>query len=217
MTTQRGVGILYTAFSAWVLVSSIVSRIIRNVDVFEPADIVTIFCIIVFTVSIFCESTKCKAMQVLMIIAVGVGTLMSDNYYLSMAVLTNAFFIMYAYGAYSNYTKIKVSASIVLIYVLFLVIPTHEITSILYAFNWLIFMCVHITCIWFVFRLTISKAKQFDQSKEMQLNLKIEEAQEELIKTRAQLEKTRDQLTTAVESGIELLDIVKDLQIGKCK
>lgn len=217
MTTQRGVGILYTIFSAWVICSSLISRYIRNTTIFETADVVTILCIVIFAISIVIESTVCKAVQVIMIVVVGIGTLMSDNYYLSMAVLTNAFFIMYSYGWFNKYTKLKVGLSIALIYGLFLFIPSHEITSYLYAFNWLLFMCVHITCIWFVFRSTISKAKSFDQSKEMQLNLKITEAQDELVKTQAQLERTQSQLTDAVKSGIELIDLVKEIQSAKRK
>lgn len=82
------------------------------------------------------------------------------------------------------------------------------VQSITYSINWMTFMIVHITSIWFIFKTTVEKAKKFDESKEMRLNRKIHEMT-------AELHKTQDKLKETALYSIELLDMVKDLNDGK--
>jgi hypothetical protein len=208
MTTQRGIGILYTAFASLVFISTMISRYVTGIQLFSDLDFITIACIIVFFLSIFIESKLLKTLQVIMILLVCVGIIMQGNYYLSLALFTNIFFILYSYGAYNKYPKIKMAVSVLLIYAMYLATSVREGETFVYGFNWIIFVVVHITSIWIVFRATVDKARKFDASKEMQLNHKIDQMT-------AELYKTQNQLKDAVTSGLELLEMVKELKNGK--
>jgi hypothetical protein len=208
MTTQRGIGLLYTGFASLVFVSTLIARYLNKWPMFSELDLITIGCIIVFSLSIFFESKIIKISQVIMILLVCIGILMQGNYYLSLALFTNIFFIMFAYGVYNKHAKVKIVISVLLIYSMYLTTAMREGETLVYGFNWIVFVVVHITSIWLVFRSTVDKARKFDESKEMQLNQKINEMSEELYKNRIQLEK-------AVTLGMELLEINKDLDNAK--
>ncbi len=215
MTTQRGIGILYTSFAFLVFVSTIIARYINHWQIFGELDFITIGCIIIFSVSIFIESIILKSLQVLMILLVCLGILMQGNYYLSLALFTNIFFIMFAYGAYNKHSKIKISISVLMIYAMYLATAMREGETLVYGFNWIVFVVVHITSIWLVFRSTVDKARKFDESKEMQLRHKIDELSEELYKNRLQSEEAQASLNSAVQLGMELLEMIKEPKHGK--
>jgi len=212
MTTQRGIGILYLSFAAWVLLSAAVYRYFNNSPVIVGFDIITILCIVFFFISIWVEKTWMKIVQVTLILLVGFAVMMQGDSYFSMAILTNAFFIIYSYGWFSRGTKIKILIALAVFYCIFLVNPGVEKTSFIYIFNWLLFLIVHISCLWFVFRSTIEKAQQFDRHKEIQLSIKLDEAHEELVCLKHQLTETERQLKSAAQAGLELIEIVKELK-----
>jgi hypothetical protein len=215
ITAQRGIGLLYTAFASWVFLSVMIDRIINMHDILVPLDGITILCIFAFFLSIFIESKIFKSIQVVMIIIVSYAILTQGNYYLSLALFTNAFFILYAYGAFNKFAKTKIIIAVVITYSLFAVSSYAISSGLISMMNWLIFIIVHVASIAIVFKSTIDKAKQFDQSIEMQLNLKIDETTKELYKTRVQLERAQTQLNDAVLSGVELLAIVKEIKNGR--
>lgn len=208
MTTQKGIGILYSSFAFWVFMSAIVSRIINQGQIFIGLDFITIGCIVVFFLSIIFESLILKVLQVCMILLVCVGILMQGNYYLGLALFTNIFFIMYSYGAYNKHVLLKIVLSIMLVCAMYILTAIKEGVSFVYSANWIVFVIVSLTSAWIVFKTTVEKARKYDASKEMQLNHKIDEMTAELYKTQSQLK-------DAVTSGLELLEMVKDMKHGK--
>lgn len=197
------------------MISVCADRVIFGTALFNPLDIVTYICISIFLLSAIKESKILKLLQVLLILLVAFVILFQGNYYLSLALITNAFFITYVYGAYNKYTKIKISLSIIIVYAIFVGYSSHISSGLISMINWLVFIVVHVLSIWIVFSTTIDKAKHYDNSKEMQLSIKLNEAHEELIKLRSQVDNMQSRLVSAAEYGLELIEIVKEFKNGK--
>jgi hypothetical protein len=207
MTTQKGIGILYSSFAFWVFLSAIVSRIINQGQIIIGLDFITIGCIAVFALSIIFESIILKTLQVFMIFIVCIGILMQGNYYLALALFTNVFFIMYAYGLYNKHTTVKILLSVMLVCTMYIITALKEGSSLVYSANFIVFVVIHIASLGFVQRDMVNKSRKFDASKEMQLNHKIDVLSVEL-------KKTQTQLKEAIDSGIELIGMIKDRENG---
>lgn len=206
--TQRGIGIIYTIFSSWAFVSVLINRSILSAQLFGYYDIITIFCIVFFLLSIFICSTLFKIIQVSLIFIVAIAILFQGEMYLPLALFINIFFILYAYGFFNKHSKIKMVIFTIVLYSIYFISIYNKKLGPLYQVNVFVFIVAHIASLFIIFKSTVSKAIKFETSKEMQLNNKIDEMTNEL-------HKTQEKLVDAVASGLELLEMIKDMKNGK--
>jgi len=148
-------------------------------SIIEPFHIFCLVGFILFLISSHYKNDLSKLTQILLILASAIWTLYDGErgLFSGLSMFFVDILLAHSYGIYNKHTKLRLIASVVVLYVIFVLSPTCDNQNrFINAFAWIGFISAMCFVVWFIFKDSIEKLKDTEAKSNEKYMRVLEEA-----------------------------------------